>query len=51
LVEKYLSVLNLIGIKKCHLFTFNHNQQAIGFWEKIGWTARTDIDVASKKLE
>jgi ribosomal protein S18 acetylase RimI-like enzyme len=46
-VEKSLSDA---GIEKIHLFIFTDNP-ARSFYEKIGWTWRTDIGVMSKKLE
>ena len=51
LVEKSLSVLQAIGIQKCHLFIFNNNVGGIEFWQSIGWTYRKDIDVISKNIE
>jgi N-acetylglutamate synthase len=51
LVEKCLDALGSAGIQKCHLFTFNQNQDGIAFWKAIGWTPRKDIGVASKNIE
>jgi N-acetylglutamate synthase len=51
LVEKSLSVLQAVGIQKCHLFIFNNNTSGIKFWENIGWTYRKDINVISKTIE
>jgi putative acetyltransferase len=50
LVEKCLSVLQKIGIKKCHLFIFNNNIGGIDFWKSIGWTQRSDISIVSKNI-
>jgi N-acetylglutamate synthase len=30
------------------IFIFNNNTSGIAFWESIGWTYRTDINVISK---
>ncbi len=51
LVEKCLSVLDEIGIRKCHLFIFNKNKDGIRFWQNTGWTQRSDISVISKNIE
>lgn len=50
LVEKCLSVLQKIGIKKCHLFIFNNNSGGIDFWKSMGWTQRSDISIISKNI-
>ena len=51
LAERCLESLGNAGIRKCHLFLFNWNQEGKAFWEKIGWTQRTDIQVVSKELK
>lgn len=51
LVEKSLSVLQAVGIQKCHLFIFNNNVSGIAFWKKIGWAYRKDISVISKIIQ
>ena len=43
LTERCLESLGNAGIKKCHLFVFQKNKEGKAFWEKIGWTPRTDI--------
>jgi N-acetylglutamate synthase len=48
LVEHALSVLDSLGIAKCHLFVFSENDDAQTFWQKIGWTKRIDLKVMSK---
>jgi ribosomal protein S18 acetylase RimI-like enzyme len=50
LVEKCILALQSIGIQKCHLFIFNSNEDALRFWEKIGWSYRKDIAVVSKEI-
>ena len=51
LTERCLESLGNAGIKKCHLFVFQKNKEGKAFWEKIGWTPRTDIQVVSKELK
>ena len=51
LIEKSLSVLQAVGIQKCHLFIFNNNVSGIEFWKNIGWIYRKDINVISKAIE
>lgn len=43
LVERCLDELEKIGILKCHLDVFRSNEDASAYWEKRGWTRRTDI--------
>jgi ribosomal protein S18 acetylase RimI-like enzyme len=47
LVEQCAAALGEAGIRKCHLFIFNHNSGGIAFWKSTGWTLRTDISVMS----
>jgi putative acetyltransferase len=51
LTERCLESLGNAGIKKCHLFVFQKNKEGKAFWEKIGWTPRTDIQVVCKELK
>ena len=48
LAERGLAALEAEGIEKCHLFVFVHNADAIAFWERAGWTLRTDVRVMSR---
>ena len=50
LVEKYIESLRNIGIQKCHLFIFHTNKEGKTFWNKIGWSLRSDIQLVSKEL-
>lgn len=43
LVERCLDELEKLGILKCHLDVFRSNADALAYWEKQGWTRRTDI--------
>jgi len=51
LVDKCMESLKNDGILKCHLFVFNRNEEGKAFWEKIGWSPRSDIRVVSKQLD
>ncbi len=50
LAERCMESLRNDGIQKCHLFVFHTNKKAKAFWEKIGWSPRSDIQVVSKEL-
>ena len=50
LAERCLESLGNAGIKKRHLFLFLTNQEGKAFWEKIGWTPRSGIQVVSREL-
>ena len=43
LVERCLSALEALGIKKSHIDVLNENQTGIAYWESQGWQLRTDI--------
>jgi len=51
LVQSCLEVLRATGIRKAHIFIFNENSDGIAFWESVGWTPRSDIEVISKTIE
>ncbi len=51
LAERCIESLRNAGIEKCHLFVFHRNKGGKAFWEKIGWTPRTDIQVVSRELK
>ncbi len=50
LAARCMGTVRNAGIEKCHLFVFQRNKDGKAFWEKIGWTLRGDIQVASKEL-
>ena len=50
LVKKCMESLRDDGIQKCHLFVFHRNQDGKAFWERMGWSLRSDIQVVSKEL-
>jgi ribosomal protein S18 acetylase RimI-like enzyme len=51
LVSRCMFALMQIGIAKCHLFVFDENQDAIEFWNKVGWTERVELMMMSQHLE
>lgn len=50
LVGRCMYALMRIGIAKCHLFVFDDNQEAIRFWNKVGWTERVELMMMSQLL-
>ncbi|WP_256349561.1 MULTISPECIES: GNAT family N-acetyltransferase [unclassified Pseudomonas] len=44
LVERCLTSLAQLGIRKCHLDVFKTNDSAARYWQGQGWQLRTDID-------
>jgi len=47
LVDKSIRALAVIGIPKTHLFVYQSNLKAQGFYEKLGWFARDEIRMYS----
>jgi len=50
LVEKSLSGLKKLGIRKCHVFVFPENNKGLQFWKALGWTERADLKMFSYDL-
>lgn len=50
LVGRCMYALMRIGIAKCHLFVFGDNQDAIKFWNRVGWTERVELMMMSQFL-
>jgi putative acetyltransferase len=50
LVAHCLQALARAGLPKCHLFLFRANRSGRVFWERVGWSRRTDLDVVSIEL-
>jgi ribosomal protein S18 acetylase RimI-like enzyme len=50
LVGRCMYALLSIGIGKCHLFVFDDNQEAIAFWEKVGYTQRVELMMMSQQF-
>ncbi len=47
LVARCLQALRGAGLPKCHLFLYRSNRSGREFWQKIGWSRRSDLDVVS----
>jgi putative acetyltransferase len=50
LVDKVISKLQMLGIRKCNIFVFADNTNGQEFWKKSGWVERTDLKVMSKNI-
>ncbi|MFR5133885.1 MAG: GNAT family N-acetyltransferase [Acutalibacter sp.] len=50
LVERLLAALQKIGIHKAALVAFSRNQPGNAFWEKMGFTVRTDLTYRNRAL-
>jgi N-acetylglutamate synthase len=50
LTQQALDRLVSLGIRKCHLFVFEKNNDAQKFWQKIGWENRADLKLMSKNI-
>ena len=50
LVQACLDAMRQIGIQKCHIFVFEHNQAARAFWKQIGWVQRHELIIMSRDL-
>ena len=48
LVEMALQALGRCGIQKAALVAFADNVEGNAFWEKIGFTCRTDLNYRNK---
>ena len=47
LVTRCLSGLAGIGMRKCHIFVMQDNNEGKAFWQRIGWEERTTLLVMS----
>ena len=50
LVNKIITKLRVLGILRCNIFVYTDNTDALGFWEHIGWSERTDLKVLSHNI-
>ena len=50
LVDAALAALRSEGITKVALVVFERNQRGNGFWERMGFTTRPDLDYRNKAL-
>lgn len=51
LVQRCLAKLGEAGIQKCHLFVFKDNEGARTFWQRTGWTPRTELRMMSRLID
>lgn len=49
LVNQALDRLRSIGIQKCHLMVYAHNELGNEFWQREDWVRRDDILLYSKR--
>lgn len=50
LVDRSLKALSAVGIQKCSLMLFSHNDTGGHFWKVLGWSYRGDLRVLQKSL-
>jgi putative acetyltransferase len=50
LITRALEGLGALGLEKVHAFLFADNETGRRFWDRIGWTWRTDIGVVSMNM-
>lgn len=51
LVSRCVYNLMRIGIRKWHLFVFEDNQEAIAFWDNLGWARRVELITMSRDVD
>ncbi len=49
MVETCLGALGAMGILKCNIFLYAGNGPGERFWNRCGWTARSDLKVLQRK--
>lgn len=50
LVGRCMYALMRVGIGKTHLFVFGENQEAIDFWERVGYSQRVELVMMSQQI-
>ncbi len=50
LVDRCLSGLAALGLRKCHIFVFADNEEGKRFWSRTGWEQRFDLIVMSRSV-
>ncbi len=50
LVERVIGKLELLGIRKCHIFLFGDNVAARKFWQRTGWIKQVGLTIMSKNI-
>jgi ribosomal protein S18 acetylase RimI-like enzyme len=48
LVEECLARAAAQGIHKAHAWVYAENQSGLEFWQQIGWTCRTELQILSR---
>jgi putative acetyltransferase len=48
MVEACLAALTGIGIRKCNIFLYAHNEPGAQFWKRCGWSQRGDLQVLQR---
>ena len=51
LVDRSLNALRSVGIQKCSIMLFSHNDDGAQFWRDLGWSYRGDLRVLQMKLQ
>jgi len=51
LVNRCLTALAAVGIRKCNIFIFADNIEGKAFWQKTGWREYEGIDLMFKYVE
>jgi ribosomal protein S18 acetylase RimI-like enzyme len=51
LVSRCIYNLMRMGIRKWHLFVLEDNEEAIAFWNKLGWAQRVELVTMSHDVE
>jgi putative acetyltransferase len=49
MVEACLEALNALGILKCNIYLYTDNEPGQVFWNRCGWSARTDLMVLQRQ--
>jgi ribosomal protein S18 acetylase RimI-like enzyme len=50
LVDRCISGLAALGLRKCHIFVFADNEEGKRFWARTGWQERFDLVVMSRSV-
>lgn len=50
LADRCLAALAAAGIRKCHLFVLEGNEDGLVFWKSAGWQRRTGIAIHSIEI-
>ena len=50
IVERSLSAMGALGLRKCHIFVFADNEEGLRFWRRIGWVEREELLIMSHDI-